>query len=349
MVNSNIRRVTLRDVARVAGVSAMTVSRALRQFDRVAPATGQQIRELARKMGYSPDPHLTALAVYRQRLRHPAEHEVIAYLTTDDTRQGYRRTKVGSEPLRGAAERAAELGYRVEPIWLADLEKHHRDPSEVLAARGIRAIVLARLAYPGMKIDLRWERFATIAVGYSLVQPEIHVVASHLFQNLSLAFEQVRALGYRRPALLLSADADSRTRYQFHGAFLFEQQSLPADARLPILWTEPARQTEDLRNYLRLHEPDVIFSVWPETYGVLLSLRLRPPAGIGYVNLNVDSPAAPVSGVYQDFAGIGAAAVNRLNVMLQSCERGIPTKREVTALFGQWCPGKTLRRIPVVV
>jgi len=159
----------------------------------------------------------------------------------------------------------------------------------------------------------------------------------------------VRALGYSRPALLLSADADSRTHYQFHGAFLFEQQLLPAAARLPILWTEPVRLAEDLRNYLRQHEPDVLLSVWPETYQALLSLKLRPPVGLGYVNLNVDSPAGPVSGIYQDFEGIGAAAVNRLNVMLQSNERGIPAKREVTALFGQWCPGKTLRRIPVAV
>jgi hypothetical protein len=59
----------LRDVAQAAGVSAMTVSRALRRPDRVAPATGRKIRKLAQKMGYQPDPHLVALAMYRQRLR----------------------------------------------------------------------------------------------------------------------------------------------------------------------------------------------------------------------------------------------------------------------------------------
>ena len=79
----------------------MTASRALRHVDHVSAATGKRVRALARKLGYRPDPHLTALAAYRQRLRPPAEREIIAYLTTDNTRQGFLRTKVGSEVLAG--------------------------------------------------------------------------------------------------------------------------------------------------------------------------------------------------------------------------------------------------------
>ena len=55
-------RVTLSDVALAAGVSAMTVSRALRGEQRVKPELVQQIQQIARDMGYVPDPAARALA-----------------------------------------------------------------------------------------------------------------------------------------------------------------------------------------------------------------------------------------------------------------------------------------------
>lgn len=55
-------RVTLQDVAAHIGVSAMTVSRALRGGARVDPQLLQSIREAAQQMGYVPDPAARALA-----------------------------------------------------------------------------------------------------------------------------------------------------------------------------------------------------------------------------------------------------------------------------------------------
>jgi LacI family transcriptional regulator len=47
--------VTSRDIARAAGVSQPTVSRALRGDPRVAPATATLVRETAQRLGYVPD------------------------------------------------------------------------------------------------------------------------------------------------------------------------------------------------------------------------------------------------------------------------------------------------------
>ena len=53
---------TLDDVARVAGVSAATVTRALRGFSRVAPVTRARVQEAARTLGYVPNLGARALA-----------------------------------------------------------------------------------------------------------------------------------------------------------------------------------------------------------------------------------------------------------------------------------------------
>lgn len=55
--------VTSRDVAKLAGVSQPTVSRALRGDSRIAQATRERVRAAATALGYSPDPIGRALSV----------------------------------------------------------------------------------------------------------------------------------------------------------------------------------------------------------------------------------------------------------------------------------------------
>jgi LacI family transcriptional regulator, gluconate utilization system Gnt-I transcriptional repressor len=50
-----MQRVKMSDVARAAGVSTMTVSRALRQDGRIAPETRRKIQRLVKELGYVPD------------------------------------------------------------------------------------------------------------------------------------------------------------------------------------------------------------------------------------------------------------------------------------------------------
>lgn len=58
-------RVTLDDVARAAGVSPITASRALRGTRSVDPALAERVRDAAAKLGYVPDPAARALASAR--------------------------------------------------------------------------------------------------------------------------------------------------------------------------------------------------------------------------------------------------------------------------------------------
>jgi len=70
MTSSRLRsratgRVTLADVAQTAGVSPITVSRALRGERAVDPALVERVRAAARQLGYVPDPAARALASQR--------------------------------------------------------------------------------------------------------------------------------------------------------------------------------------------------------------------------------------------------------------------------------------------
>src|SRR4051812_49547117 len=56
---------TIRDVARAAGVSTATVSRALRGLDNVDPATRDRVVRIARELKFSVSPSASRLATGR--------------------------------------------------------------------------------------------------------------------------------------------------------------------------------------------------------------------------------------------------------------------------------------------
>ncbi len=75
------RRVTINDIARVTGVAASTVSRALNRPGRVNPATRERIEAAARELEYRPNP--------RSRDTASGQTETIAVLVSDITNPFY--------------------------------------------------------------------------------------------------------------------------------------------------------------------------------------------------------------------------------------------------------------------
>lgn len=55
------QRITLNDIAALAGVTKMTVSRYLRTPDKVKPETAERIASVIAEIGYEPDPDNPAM------------------------------------------------------------------------------------------------------------------------------------------------------------------------------------------------------------------------------------------------------------------------------------------------
>lgn len=89
--------VRLKDIARLAGVSIMTVSKALRDEPDVSATTKARIKSLAQKMGYVPDSSARGLRTKTTKL--------FGLLIPSITNPFYARTVAAIE------ERAHELGY----------------------------------------------------------------------------------------------------------------------------------------------------------------------------------------------------------------------------------------------
>ena len=340
------RRVSLRDLARLAGVSHATASLALRDNPSVAAATKARVCELAKEVGYQPDPMLRALAEYRRHKTRAPYRATLAWFNffavERSTREpfGYRA---------GAEARAAELGYRLDVFQPARSRESLRQLSRVLLARNILGILVPPLPTPG-PLQFDFTPFSAVAFGFSVAAPRLHCVASHQAYAGIQALRELRARGFRRVGFLISEDCDEVSRRSFLSGFLSEQRTLPAEEQVPVQ-IRPERgltraALDELRPWFRRHRVDALISHYAEVPELLEEAGLRIPRDIAVARLSVgedlSQPYNRSAGIDQNEHEIGRTAVDTLASMLYYNERGVPAAPRTILIDGSWRDGETV-------
>src|SRR5882757_5503577 len=105
-----MKRVTLREIVKAAGVSVMSVSLALRDHGRISKAVRARIKRHAEKLGYRPDPALSALMAYRHERQTVRDYSTLAFVTNFPTAAGWKDEVFTRRYYEGALSRSAKLG-----------------------------------------------------------------------------------------------------------------------------------------------------------------------------------------------------------------------------------------------
>jgi DNA-binding LacI/PurR family transcriptional regulator len=171
-----MKRITLREIAESLGVSTMAVSLALRNNPRLPEATRTRIKEQAEKLGYRPDPALSALTTYRHEKQTVRDYRTLAFLTCFSTEDGWKREIYCRHYFEGAAKRAEELGYHIEPFWMTQPRLTPRRIVQILEARGIKGLLLAPVQANNASVSLDWNRFCAVSLCRALASPHLNVV-----------------------------------------------------------------------------------------------------------------------------------------------------------------------------
>ncbi len=350
-MDGNSGVVTMRTVAKRAGVSVMTVSRVLRNDPRVAEATRQQVLQAARELGYRPNPLVSALMVNLQSARGHRD-QTIAFLTCRHPQSGNHRNSAASgdwKPGRtfsafqkGAFTRADSLGFRMKEFSLDAPGMTDARMGRILRSRGINAIVVAPLAVPGRRIDLPWEHFSASAIGYSLGWPMLHRALNHQMHSIRIALAELTARGYRRIGLAMEKQSDERVDNNWLAGLLLYQSKIPQRDRVPPFL--PAAMTQSSFNQWReRHRPDVVVSVRLTVLHWLKEAGVRVPEEVGFAILSYYPVMGPVAGIDQNTQEAGAAAIDLVVEQLYLNKRGIPVNPKSVLIEGEWVEGPTVR------
>ena len=124
------QRITLHDIAELAGVTKMTVSRYLRTPEKVKPETAERIASVIAEIGYQPDPDnpaMTSVAVPRIGVLIPSFHnqifaDLLAGIESVAAGHGYQTLVVNYDYDRQREEEqiAAVLAFNVKGLLLTE-------------------------------------------------------------------------------------------------------------------------------------------------------------------------------------------------------------------------------------
>ncbi|MFD7658058.1 LacI family DNA-binding transcriptional regulator [Actinosynnema sp. NPDC059797] len=167
------------DVARAAGVSAATVSRALRGEPGVSEATRRYVTEVAKRMRYAIARDASSLAGGRRY--------AIAVLTADVGR---------GELLAGAEGALRQAGYDVLLYVLKEPEARSRFFEELPLARRVDGVL-------ALSVDLGEAEGAALT---GLGVPVVEVRDDDPREALRLAVEHLAGLGHRDVAFVVAGD-----------------------------------------------------------------------------------------------------------------------------------------------
>ncbi len=336
------RRLTLRDLARVAGVHYTTVSLALRNDPRLPAATRERLQALARERGYVPDPMVVSLARYRSGLR-PVEYQAtLAWLTAFPTREAWRKVDIFREQHAGAEARARELGYALEPFWMTEPGMTPARASQILRTRNIAGLIVAPLPKAGGTLELDWHQFPSVAIGYSLASPALHLVCAHQYRCVRLALRELKARNYRRIGLVMLRASDDRVDHNWLAGYLVEQYEASPRQRLkPLLL--PAWDAAAFHAWREAARPDAIVTKLPQALPALRSAGVRIPEDLGLVLLSELHPGDHIAGVDENPRQVGAAAVDFVIGLRERHERGEPALPQRLMIDGVWIEGESVR------
>jgi LacI family transcriptional regulator len=312
------RKVTLKDLARELGVHPSTVSRVLHSGSDVAKgaastATAERVRELARKLGYSPDPQAASLRTRQTRLL-----GVIVPRLSD---------LVLAIMYEGIDEAAAELGYSTFVMNSRDNPEEQRRKIDLMLARRVDGLIIGDARLDGSLL----QELTARKVPFVLMNRRVPGYPSATCDDVlggELVAEHLWDKGHRHVAVI-AGEPYASTAVDRSSGFLSRWRSLGGViSDDDVVWstfdTAGGRQAaEKILSRSKPH-PSALFAVNDfaaiGAMGVLRSHGLTVGQDVAVVGYNDTSLAAelpiPLTSVHSPMLDIGRAAVQLIQGVL---------------------------------
>jgi DNA-binding LacI/PurR family transcriptional regulator len=283
-------KVTMGDLARQLGVSKNTVSLSLRHSPEISSGTRDRVLAMARKTGYSLNPVVAHLMAELRKSRTRGTQHTIGLLNAYRTRDAFHQHPTIPAYVEGCRRRALAQGYGVDLFWLHDPELDGTRLKRILSARGIRGLVVVGTMddnhLPERFAEI-WTEHACIVTGVRTRNPNLSFCCVDHHALVLEAFEQALALGYRRPALVISERIDRLVERRFSSGMWVAQQALSAAQRaVPFFGVEKARaDPAHFYRWLDRAKPDVIFTLYHVVKDWLDARGIKVPRDVGLIQL----------------------------------------------------------------
>jgi LacI family transcriptional regulator len=361
------RALTLDDVAKAAGVSKMTASRALRGASECGLATRRKVQAVAARLGYRANPIIALF--HRTVHRRGGAYQATLGWVNDYSHAGHHLNTLHLRRiLRGAEQQAIVRGFKVEELWFQDseaipVERRAQRFAQIARARGMPGVVLPILRYADLASQ-PWAEVSVACIGGMVPSeqclpsatafPErFHHVRPDFFANMELACVSLRQRGYRRIGLFLSEWHNRHTGSQYEAAFRSQMRGWPVADRVPPLITPDLISEQEQKSafvsWVERKKPDVIISALGQTLTWLKQAGWKVPEDKGLAHIWLSDDTLGWSGVDPLLESLGASVVDQLIAQIQVNEIGKPLLAHRLSFLGNWLDGETTEGVSGLV
>lgn len=331
-------RATLKQIAVACGVSEMTVSRVLRNKPNVRATVRERVTACAERLGYRPDPVLSALINRRKGRGRAKGGEPVSLIVPQEPEYGWGLFQVMRELEEEIADAAQRHGYRLKVIKVPCDGSTLGQTLRMLYARGQRGVLLAHALDLSQIADAVWDQFAVVTLEPGAHNGRFHAVRNDFFQMGECAVKAFNAMGYRRIGYV-AGPMDALAHFRAVGALAACRELLPDLETASLLipqWTEQEPSAFD--EWIASFQPDALIamSTWPYTW--MQHWRPGGRAALPFAQLNRPRWDHRIHGVSLLPGVYGKSVIQRLHQLLLDDACGIPDSRTIVRLDGHWMP-----------
>lgn len=334
-------KITLRTLAKRCGISPSTASRALSGHPNVRADVRARIQAMALDHGYQRNQLVSEVMaqVRAARTQHFVGNLAIVHVPS---REQPKLLPMQQRIIRGAEERAKELGFQIGAFTLGSGAGARAALARVLRARGVMGVIFLQSTSNDITAGFPSEDFAIVQIDYDSPTLLQHTISLDHHFTLVGALSRLRGLGYRRIGLFIERHKDDRLVNKWSAAFRSFQENQGGIGFVPVLKVD----TMDRPAFMAWHEshkPDLVVGHVDQALGWLKRAGLGVPEDIGFFNLNWNERTHPCAGLDLRPELHGSVAVETLAAQAQRSERGLPADPRTVMFNGRWVDGPTLR------
>lgn len=326
-----------RDIAARTGVSAQTVSYVVRNSPGASEATRKRVLAEMERMGYRPQPALSALM--RQYRLHPSKRDVMKMAFINSWNEPLAKAK--AEPLRnfylGARAEADRMGYLVEEFQGGDSSAEQRKLRHQLRFSGAEGILLFPTLSPATKLNLDWENYSVVEIGQPLQGVEVTLVIPDHFGNAFRLCRRLVAAGFARIGFLHERSEHERIGGTYLGGML-AAAFLDGHRHFVPPLSEHKLTTNQIVKYAKANNCDALVVGAHFNPDCLRTAGIRVPEDVSLFGAGVYSTdiAHGITGIDEEWRRVGEIAAQHLARLMQAHERGFTDVREVVSVPGRW-------------
>lgn len=323
------KRPTLKMIAVKCGVTITTVSDALRGDPRVAETTRKRVKQVAKEMGYMPNPFAQMLVANRSSKKSNGGNLACLFGHPDadyyDTLLNYQ------EAYAGIVERCQEIGFAMDRFWVYEASMTATRLRGILESRGVVGIIL--FALRPEEIDLPWAHYALSTIAfrdYEQAKARIHFSFSDMYVATDIALKHLMDSGHERIGFATYFNQSKKVLGKVIGAIDFIAASKKIEN---FYWYENVSQDVQTKSqaafiqWFKKNKPDVLLT-WNSVEAEIIAewMSSKEITKSEQVDCFVISLAGnvPMQGVRQPYKKMGSTSVDLLINQLYRNERGFP-------------------------